>query len=237
MRRLTGALVAKKQLMLMFNTAAARRSGCAPCAVNRCLSALLYLLLIGSTGARAEEGGGALRTENPPRDRAAAPAKPARESPKAAAPFDAKSFPDLTTKFAITSSSMFSTTEFRPHGPSLNATAPVTTAAESVPMLRETNAWDRLADYKSSHGIRLLTLWESPGSTLSVQTGRGGGPSLQWSSRTFGRGEGTHSLLDHLFSTAIGDMQPIQRAGKSTTGNRPAHLFERSEESVTPRHD
>ena len=54
-------------------------------------------------------------------------------------------------------------------------------------MLRGTSVWQRLSDYKSHDRVRLLTLWESPGSTVSLQAGKRGDPSLQWTSRLMNR--------------------------------------------------
>ena len=77
---------------------------------------------------------------------------------------------------------------------------------EAPRSLRATTGWQRLRDFRSRVGVRVLTLWESPGSTISLQAGKRGGPSLQWSSRVMGHGdEASRGLLDALLaSTAEG---------------------------------
>src|ERR1022692_767262 len=190
--------------MVMLNTGASRRVDGLPCPGEHCVFALLLCLLIRASGADAEEANPAARIERPTSLR---PIAPASTTPESKSEFSTLRIPNLYPKFGVTPSSMYSTAEFRPRGTSLSAMG-TATHDQSVPMLRDTNIWERMADFKSIRGIRLLTLWASRGSTLSLQAGHGGGALLQGTSRTFGRGEGTHSLLDHLFSTSIGDMQP-----------------------------
>jgi|SRR5271166_3280364 len=216
--------------MVMLNTGASRRVDGLPCPGEHCVFALLLCLLILPSCADAGEANAAARIERPTPLRPIAPASTTPESPKSKPEFNTLRMPNLYPNFDVTPSSMYSTTEFRPRGASLSA-ARTATQDQSVPTLRDTNIWERLADYKSSRGIRLLTLWESRGSTLSLQAGHGGGALLQWTSRTFGRGEGTHSLLDHLFSTTVGDMQPMPRAAKPAAATRPTHIIERQDES------
>jgi hypothetical protein len=213
--------------MVMLNTGASRRVDGLSCPGDHCVFALLLCLLVRANCADAEEANVAVHA-TPLRSIAPANTKP--ESLKSMSEFGTLRTPDLYPNFDVTPSSMYSTTEFRPRGTSLS-TAATATHDQSVPMLRDTNIWERMADFKSSRGVRLLTLWESRGSTLSLQAGHGGGALLQWTSRTFGHGEGTHSLLDHLFSTSIGDMQPMPRAVKSAAATRPAHLIDRPDES------
>jgi len=211
----------------MLNTGASRRVDGLPCPGEHCVFALLLCSLIRASCADAEEANPAARIE---RATPLRPIAPASTTPESTPEFSSLRIPNLNLKFGVTPNSMYSTTEFRPRGTSLTATG-TAMHDQSVPMLRDTNIWERLADFKSNRGIRLLTLWESRGSTLSLQAGHGGGALLQWTSRTFGRGEGTHSLLDHLFSKSIGDMQPMPRAVKSAATIRPVHLLERPDEA------
>ncbi len=69
-------------------------------------------------------------------------------------------------------------------------------------MLRDTSVWQRLADYRAHGRIRLLTLWETGGSSVSLQAGKKGEPSLQWTSRSMNRGGATRGVLDQLVSMA-----------------------------------
>jgi len=223
--------------MVMLNTVASIRNGRRSCPGDPCLFALLFCLAARSNCAEADEFHAGARADGPTQARPAAPASIAHEPPRSLKSFDLARFPELYTHFAISPDSMYSTTDFRPRGAALSAIAAVPPAVEPIATLRGTSIWDRLADFKTSRGIRLLTLWQSSGSTLSLQTGRGGGPSLQWTSRTLGRGEGTHSLLDHFFSTTIDNMQPMPHGGKSSSSTRPARLFERTDDLPAPRRD
>jgi hypothetical protein len=117
--------------------------------------------------------------------------------------------------------------EFRPRGKSLSEVDEPAASRdyEGLPTLHATNGWQRLKDFKVRGGVRLLTLWESKFSTLALQTGHGGNPSLQWTSRGFGGGSSggapSHGLLDRLFSTTLGEN--LQHAGRSLTPSRLLH--------------
>ena len=96
----------------------------------------------------------------------------------------------------------FSAAEFRPRGRSLlEKDSP---DAEAAPMLQGTTVWQRLSDYRSHDRVRVVTLWEAGDSTVSLQAGRKGDPSLQWTSRLMNRGGATRGLLDQMFSTSLG---------------------------------
>lgn len=66
-----------------------------------------------------------------------------------------------------------------------------------------TSAWQRLADYRAQGRVQLLTIWESSRSTVSLQTGKHGGPTLQWSSRLMNRGGATRGLLDRFVGSSL----------------------------------
>jgi hypothetical protein len=70
--------------------------------------------------------------------------------------------------------------------------------------LQETSPWQRLGDYRAQGRVQLLTLWQSPRNMVSLQTGRHGGPSLQWSSRGMNRGGATRGVLDRLVASSLG---------------------------------
>ena len=63
--------------------------------------------------------------------------------------------------------------------------------------------WQRLADYRAQGRIQLLTIWQSSRSTVSLQAGKHGGPSLQWSSRVMNRGGATRGLLDRFVASSL----------------------------------
>jgi hypothetical protein len=117
--------------------------------------------------------------------------------------------------------------DFRPRAASLSSLDP---APEPAPTLRSTTVWQRMEDYKSRSGLRLLTLWEWRAGTLSLQAGRKGDPSLQWTSRSLNRGAATRGLLDHLLSES---MDRVNKRARSALLSAGAPLTPRSEASNT----
>ncbi len=106
----------------------------------------------------------------------------------------------------------FSATEFRPRRHSIMGLGSPRSEASIIdaPMLQSTSVWQQLADYKSQDRVRLLTLWQTGGSSLSLQAGKRGAPSLQWSTPWVHR-EGTTSrgLFDRLLAV------PVRAAGNN----------------------
>lgn len=102
-----------------------------------------------------------------------------------------------------TAANAFSPNDFRPRGHSVLETPPQPPTSDNVPMLHGTTIWQRLEDYRSQGRVRLLTLWETGGSSVSLQAGRKGAPSLQWTSRSLNRGGATRGVFDQLASSSI----------------------------------
>jgi hypothetical protein len=98
----------------------------------------------------------------------------------------------------------FSAPEFRPRGHSILEKDSRLADAEDAPMLRGTTVWQRLSDYRSRDRVRVVTLWETGGGSVSLQAGKKGDPSLQWTSRLMNRGGATRGLLDQVLSTSLG---------------------------------
>jgi hypothetical protein len=98
----------------------------------------------------------------------------------------------------------FSAGEFRPRGHSILDKDSRLADAEDAPMLRGTTVWQRLSDYRSRDRVRVVTLWETGGSSVSLQAGKKGDPSLQWTSRLMNRGGATRGLLDQVLSASLG---------------------------------
>jgi hypothetical protein len=113
----------------------------------------------------------------------------------------------------------FSATEFRPRKHSVASLDSARSAPSIIdaPMLRSTSVWQQLADYKSQDRVRLLTLWQTRGSSLSLQAGRRGAPSLQWSTPWVHRGGTSQGLFDRLLAV------PARAAGNTlrSSGARP----------------
>jgi hypothetical protein len=104
---------------------------------------------------------------------------------------------------SVTENRTFSATDFRPRKPTVFDSDPTVSSFSDTPLLRNTTVWQRLSEYRSHDRVRLLTLWESSSSTISLQAGRRGDPSLQWTSRLMNRGGSTEGVLDRLFSTSL----------------------------------
>jgi hypothetical protein len=111
--------------------------------------------------------------------------------------------PDFFAAPTVVDSQLFSTTDFRPRKPTVFNHDPTVSTFDDAPMLRSTTIWQRMSEYRSRDRVRLLTLWESSGSTVSLQAGKRGDPSLQWTSRLMSRGESTRGLLDRLFAVSL----------------------------------
>lgn len=101
--------------------------------------------------------------------------------------------------------------EFRPRGPSLSAPNHPPGGANSARDLTSTTFWERMSDFKSRRGIRLLTLWDRGIGTLSLQAGHSGSPSLQWTSQSMHAGEAKRGVFDRMFSTSIGESETALR--------------------------
>ncbi len=100
----------------------------------------------------------------------------------------------------------FSQREFRPRGRPLTIADPSREFSRDEPAQTFGDAaiWKRWREYRTRDRVRVLTLWESPASSFSLQAGKRGDPSLQWTSRLFNHGGATRGLLDRLFSISFG---------------------------------
>jgi len=117
---------------------------------------------------------------------------------------------------------LFAPGNFRPRGHSLRETEAPLGAPEDMPMLHGTTMWDRLADYRSHGRVRLLTLWEAGDNSVSLQAGKKGEPSLQWTSRSMNRGGATRGLFDRLVSGSSRSSHPSARQGTAEASARTA---------------
>jgi hypothetical protein len=96
----------------------------------------------------------------------------------------------------------YSSRDFRPRGRSVfDADPRAGTPAETLTVDKDLG--QRLKEYKSRDHVRVLTLWETGASAISIQTDRKGDPSLQWTSRLMNRGGATQGLLDRLFPVSV----------------------------------
>jgi hypothetical protein len=143
------------------------------------------------------------------------------ETQKAAlAQFDAASF---AAPFSLSARAaelpQFSATEFRPRKPGmLAATARNEASFMDARMLGDTSIARELSDAKTQDRVRLLTLWQSRASSLSLQAGKRGAPSLQWSTPWMHRDAAARGLFDRLLLAAPRGFGSTLRGG----GSRPA---------------
>jgi hypothetical protein len=151
--------------------------------------------------------------------------------------FDAATLPILHSQFDARFDANFNTalpsvagtngwgTEFRPRGEGLSSKRVPGADIDSAPNLHATNAWQRLEEFKARRGIRLLTLWENKFSTLSLQTGKSGNPSLQWTSRSFHSGDASQGLVDRLLAKGLEQvdrMEHREAGSPESSGVHPA---------------
>ena len=124
----------------------------------------------------------------------------------------------------------FSARDFRPRGRSVSDNESPPPATQDAPLLRSTTVWQRLSEFRTRGRVRLLTLWETGGSSVSLQAGRKGEPSLQWTSRLMNHGGATRGVLDQLFSTSVAgagrSMHFTPRSSGVETAAKPIKLLE-----------
>jgi hypothetical protein len=101
--------------------------------------------------------------------------------------------------------------DFRPRRRPVMDREPDVAALEGAPMSNGASVWQRLGEYRSHGRVRLLTLWETGGSSVSLQAGKKGEPSLQWTSHSMNHGGATRGLFDQLLPAAM------------TNGGRSSH--------------
>ncbi len=111
-------------------------------------------------------------------------------------------------------------TEFRPRRPSLSP-PDVLPAEADAPLMSSTTVWQRLSEYRANNRVRVVTLWETGGSSVSLLAGRKGDPTLQWTSRLTSRGSGTRGVLDEFLSSSLGGMSRGLHWGARAAGTEP----------------
>jgi hypothetical protein len=94
----------------------------------------------------------------------------------------------------------YSPTEFRPRRRGFDQLDTARTQGPIIdtPMLQGTPVWQQLAEYRTQNRVRLLTLWQTKGSSLSLQAGKRGAPSLQWSTPWVHHEGASRGLFDPL---------------------------------------
>jgi len=115
---------------------------------------------------------------------------------------------------------VYSLRDFRPRGPSLSETSTrAVTGTGELPLMNNTTIWQRLSDYRTHDRFSLVTLWETGGNSLSLQAGRKGDPTIQWTSRLMSHPGAGRGLLDELFSTSVGGIGKNLHFGHAGTAD------------------
>ena len=96
----------------------------------------------------------------------------------------------------------YSATEFRPRGRSIFDTDPRLNPPVGT-LTADKNLMQRFNEYRSHDRVRVLTLWDTGESAVSIQTDHKGDPSLQWTSHLFNKGGATQGLLDHFLPVSV----------------------------------
>jgi hypothetical protein len=171
-----------------------------------CKCALLALLLNGlvpdhASAADSPQGPAARRNADPQtlaRSQIVAPSYPA--------PFAFVAPPEARA---------FSATEFRARKPGLlEATAATDQAfVMDAPILRDTSIARGLSEAKTQDRVRLLTLWQTRASSLSLQAGKRGAPSLQWSTPWMHRDAASRGLFDRWLAVSPRSFGSAARGG------------------------
>jgi hypothetical protein len=109
----------------------------------------------------------------------------------------------------------YSPTEFRARKPGLLETASAADQAFVIdaPMLRDSSLARGLSEAKSQDRVRLLTLWQTRASSLSLQAGKRGAPSLQWSTPWMHRNAASPGLFDRWLSVSPRSFGSTLRGG------------------------
>jgi hypothetical protein len=94
-----------------------------------------------------------------------------------------------------------SSTEFRPR-PTAESESQMSRGGFIMDehLIGTTTVWQQLSQFRSDDRVRLLTIWQTRASSVSLQADKHGGPSLQWSSPWMIRGRSSNGLLDRLFN-------------------------------------
>jgi len=105
---------------------------------------------------------------------------------------------------ARTEPQAFSATEFRPRKHGLLDADPASSEASVIdaPIRRDTSLAREIAEFRTQDRLRLLTLWQNRASSLSLQAGKHGAPSLQWSTPWMHRDVSSRGLFDRLLSAS-----------------------------------
>jgi hypothetical protein len=201
---------------------------------ERTLMAFAFISCVcGGEGLAKEQTLGADATPKPGVDSPAFFALPAVvDEPRA---FSARAIPvDAPRAFSMTAAPIeepqtFSATEFRRRRQGFSAAdlGKHETSIIDAPML-DTSVARQWRESKSQDRVRLLTLWRSSVSSVSLQAGKHGMPSLQWSTPWMHRDVAARGLFDRLVTlsprTGSGSRGVVPRQTGAFAAGKPADL-------------
>lgn len=170
-------------------------------------------LLVGLVAITLVRAGEALAGEQAPE--AGLPGKLEPGDARASTMFPASLFgaPEKYSMPGMTETHAFSKEQFRPRGHSIFESDAHADLGDDK-MISDTTVWQRLSEFRAHDRVRVLTLWESGLSSVSLQAGKNGAPSLQWSSRMMNSGEAAHGLLDRMLpASSFGGKSSSDGAG------------------------
>jgi len=151
--------------------------------------------LIGLVAITLVRAGEALAGEQASEAGAVGKLEPSDSRPSTELPSSLFAVPGKYSVSGMTETNAFSPAEFRPRGHSIFESDTHADLADDK-LISDTPVWQRLSEFKTRDRVRVLTLWRSRLSSVSLQAGKKGSPSLQWSSRLMNSGETTDGLLD-----------------------------------------
>ncbi|MGO9512505.1 MAG: hypothetical protein ACLP2F_02540 [Steroidobacteraceae bacterium] len=130
--------------------------------------------------------------------------------------------PEISPLPSLPETKSFSAKDFRPRGQSIAVSDPRLKVVDDA-LIDDTTVWQRLEEYRTRDRVRLLTLWQSGASSVSLQAGKRGDPTLQWTSRLTNGGGAMRSLLDRLFPvTAFGESKDARGVARPITAQPAA---------------
>jgi hypothetical protein len=173
-----------------------------PCKLTLLLCALVH-------ASKTWAGDAAALADSSQPGKVPAPALPASAFAVAGDPFALNPSIDVLappSQMTVPALEPFQSGEFSPRKHSSGKPA-VADYGSGDPMFRSTTVWQRLNEFRAQdHRVRVLTLWEMGGTNLSIQAGRKGDPSLQWSSSWTKNSKVSHGLLDHFLAASLSSM-------------------------------
>lgn len=185
-------------------------------------------LLIGLVAIALVRAGEALAGEQTSESAAAGAAAPGDARQSTILPSYWFGAPQAYSIPAVPEGSVYSKEEFRPRGPSVyESGAQAGSGGDSL--IGDSTAWQRLSEFRTRDRVRVLTLWKSGLSAVSLQAGKRGSPSLQWTSKLMNSGEAARGLLDRWLpaessggagESARGEAHPLARWASTPPGAR-----------------